>query len=135
MMVYSLMCVRVRWLTLLLVLTGKHTVYIKPMDYVSGTHRGFCFVEFAEADDADEAIFNMDGADLLGRTISVSVAQANQVHRLGSSGGDGAATTTEAVWKSDEWFQNHVSGKNSENDGNQVARNQRLADAKTLQEA
>jgi RNA recognition motif-containing protein len=109
------------------------------MDYVSGTHRGFCFVEFAEAEDADEAIFNMDGADLLGRTISVSVAQANQVHRLGSGsgggGGSAASTTTEAVWKSDEWFQNHVSGNSTSDDGNQMARNQRLADAKTLQEA
>jgi RNA recognition motif-containing protein len=106
----------------------------QPMDYVSGTHRGFCFVEFADADDADEAIFNMDGADLLGRTISVSVAQANQVHRLGSGDGGGAATT-EAVWKSDEWFQSHVSTNNSGNNENQMARNQRLADAKTLQEA
>lgn len=72
-----------------------------PMDYVKGTHRGFCFAEFASADDADEAIFNLDGAELLGQTLSVSVAQPNQVSRLTSE-------STEAVWNQEEWFQKQV---------------------------
>jgi RNA recognition motif-containing protein len=74
-----------------------------PMDYVRGTHRGFGFAEFTSADDAEEAIFNLDGAELLGQTLSVSVAQPNQVSRLTSS-----AEATEAVWNQEEWFQKQV---------------------------
>jgi RNA recognition motif-containing protein len=74
-----------------------------PMDYVKGTHRGFCFAEFASAEDAEEAIFNLDGAELLGQTLSVSVAQPNQVSRLTSS-----SDATEAVWNQEEWFQKQV---------------------------
>jgi peptidyl-prolyl isomerase E (cyclophilin E) len=96
------------------------------MDYVKGKHRGFAFVEFEDADDADEAIFNMDGAELSGRTIAVSVAQANQVHRLSDQ-----PTSSEAVWKSDEWFQKQV-GQDKE----EIAKQRdRETDAKTLQEA
>lgn len=71
------------------------------MDYAKGKHRGFAFVEFEDVDDAEEAIFNMDGADIAGRTVTVSVAQPNQINKLASS-------EAEAVWKSDEWFQKQV---------------------------
>lgn len=64
------------------------------MDYAKGTSKGFAFVEFEEAEDATEAIFNRNGANLLGRTLQVSMAQANQANKL-----------TEPVWNSDEWFQ------------------------------
>ena len=74
-----------------------------PMDYVKGTHRGFCFAEYTSADDAEEAIFNLDGAELLGQTLSVSVAQPNQVARLTT-----AETTTEALWNQEAWFQKQV---------------------------
>lgn len=106
------------------------------MDYVKGRHRGFAFVEYEDADDADEAIFNMDGAELSGRTVSVSVAQPNQVNRLlssSSSGNANHATTAEAIWKSDEWFQKQVLGVP---DKEAVANERnRETDAKTLQEA
>lgn len=72
-----------------------------PRNYVEGTHRGFCFVEYDDPEDADEAIYNMDGAELLGKTLSVSLAQPNQVNKLTSS-------TNEAIWKSDEWFQQQM---------------------------
>ena len=75
------------------------------MDYQQGTHKGFGFVEFEDADDASEAIFNMDGADLMGRTIRASMAQMNQLNKLGSS------THHQAIWSSDEWFQQHVAGQ------------------------
>lgn len=55
-----------------------------PMDYKEGKHKGFCFVEFEDVDDAAEAIFNMDGAELLGRTIKCNLAQANQAHQVSS---------------------------------------------------
>jgi peptidyl-prolyl isomerase E (cyclophilin E) len=83
--------------------------YEQPMDYVKGKHRGFVFVEFDDPDDAQEAIFNMDGAELLGRTIHVSMAQANQIHKLASSN-----ASTEAIWKSDEWFQQYAGGHDEE---------------------
>lgn len=65
------------------------------MDYVKGTHKGFAFVEFQDADDAAEALYNMDGAEISGKTLSVSIANANQI-KLGSH---------KAVWSTDEWFQ------------------------------
>ena len=71
------------------------------MDYVQGTHKGFCFVEFRDPEDADEALYNLDCAEFLGKVVRVSLAQANQLHKLTSS----SSNRSEAVWKSDEWFQ------------------------------
>ena len=64
-----------------------------------------------DADDAAEAIFNLDGSELLGRTIQVSLAQPNQINKL-SDGGASASSSSfnEPIWKSDEWFQQLVSG-------------------------
>ena len=78
------------------------------MDCVKGIHRGFAFVEYETAEDADEAIFNLDGSELLGQTISVSVAQPNQIHRLTSSNNNN--NNNEAIWTSDEWFQQQING-------------------------
>ena len=64
------------------------------MDYKKGTSKGFAFVEYEEADDATEAIFNRNGSHLLGRTLQVNMAQANQ-----------AAKLSEPVWQGDDWFQ------------------------------
>eukprot|EP00543_Licmophora_paradoxa_P013957 CAMPEP_0202479060 /NCGR_PEP_ID=MMETSP1360-20130828/94787_1 /ASSEMBLY_ACC=CAM_ASM_000848 /TAXON_ID=515479 /ORGANISM="Licmophora paradoxa, Strain CCMP2313" /LENGTH=140 /DNA_ID=CAMNT_0049106369 /DNA_START=32 /DNA_END=454 /DNA_ORIENTATION=+ len=66
-----------------------------PMDYVKGVHKGFAFVEYEDADDAAEAIDNMDGAELMGKVLSVSVAQPNQLKDFHNK----------AVWSTDEWFQ------------------------------
>lgn len=74
-----------------------------PMDYTQGRHKGFGFIEYEDAEDASEAIFNMDGADLMGRTIRVSMAQMNQLSKL--------STTQQAIWSSDEWFQQYVVGQ------------------------
>ncbi|GKY97262.1 hypothetical protein MPSEU_000684600 [Mayamaea pseudoterrestris] len=73
-----------------------------PMDYAKGVHRGFAFTEYEDADDAEEAIFNLNGSELLGRTLKVSLAQPNQVNKLSAS--------NEAVWKSDDWFKKHAGG-------------------------
>ena len=40
------------------------------------THRGFAYVEFEDAEDAKEAIDNMDQSELFGRVIKVSAAKA-----------------------------------------------------------
>mmetsp|Transcript_28029 Transcript_28029/g.65799 ORF Transcript_28029/g.65799 Transcript_28029/m.65799 type:complete len:150 (+) Transcript_28029:606-1055(+) len=82
-----------------------------PMDYKVGKTRGFAFVEFDDAEDASECIFNMDMSDLCGRTIRVSLAQQNQLNKLMSSQG---GATGQAIWSSDEWFQEHIVGGTEE---------------------
>jgi RNA recognition motif-containing protein len=96
------------------------------MDYKEGVHRGFCFVEFQEAEDAEEAIFNMDGGELLGRTIKVSLAQANQVNKFTAS------SSNEAIWKSDDWFQTHAGG--GQDEASRKLEQERVQDVQTLQE-
>ena len=91
-----------------------------PMDYQTGQHKGFAFVEFEDADDAEEAIFNMDGAELLGRFLKVSLAQENQMKKL-------TLKSNEAIWKSDDWFQDQANRGEEERKANQ-------ADAQTLTE-
>lgn len=46
-----------------------------PMDNQKGTNRGFGFVEFEEAEDAKEAVFNMDNSELFGRVIRVNLGR------------------------------------------------------------
>ena len=97
------------------------------MDYAAGVHRGFAFVEFEDSDDAAESIFNMDGAELMGRTIRASLAQPNQVHKFSS-----ASSSTEAIWKSDEWFQTHVAG--GQDEATRKLEREQAQDVKTLQD-
>ena len=94
-----------------------------PMDYAKGVHKGFGFVEYEDADDAAEAIFNMDGSDLMGRTMKVSLAQLNQLSKL---------STTRAIWSNDEWFQQHATGELSKEEQEKVS--QERKDMKELQE-
>jgi len=49
-----------------------------PMDHKAGKHKGFAFVEFEDVDDAAEAMFNMDGAEFLGRVLNVKVGMDNR---------------------------------------------------------
>jgi peptidyl-prolyl isomerase E (cyclophilin E) len=68
-----------------------------PRDYTKGTpNRGFGFVEFECPDDAEEAIFNMDGAEIMGKAITVNLAQPDQQYKLGSA---------KPIWSTDEWFK------------------------------
>ena len=62
----------------------------------NGKNRGFAFVEFKDDIDADEARFNMDGAELFGRVLRVNIAKPRG-HKLGSN---------KPVWSADSWFQN-----------------------------
>ena len=65
-----------------------------PMNHATGKNRGFGFVEFEEEGDAREALDNMEGAELYGRSLKVTLARPQQ------AGGKG-----KAVWSADEWFQ------------------------------
>lgn len=55
-------------------------------------HRGFGYVEFDLPDDAKEAIDNMDGSELYGRTIKVAAAKPQK----DTSQGLGSMT---AIWE------------------------------------
>jgi cold-inducible RNA-binding protein len=56
-------------------------------DRDTGRSRGFGFVTFAEAGDAQAAVQKLDGSDLGGRTLRVSEARDKQ--RGGGGGGGG----------------------------------------------
>lgn len=45
-------------------------------DSEASSHRGFAYVEFEDADDAKEAIDNMDKSEFFGRNIKVTAAKA-----------------------------------------------------------
>ena len=66
-----------------------------PMDYSAGRIKGFAFIEYDDGDDAAEAIYNMDGAELFGKILTVNIAQAERMS-LGSN---------KAVWSTEEWFK------------------------------
>eukprot|EP00816_Leptocylindrus_hargravesii_P007156 CAMPEP_0196824870 /NCGR_PEP_ID=MMETSP1362-20130617/92733_1 /TAXON_ID=163516 /ORGANISM="Leptocylindrus danicus, Strain CCMP1856" /LENGTH=154 /DNA_ID=CAMNT_0042205223 /DNA_START=167 /DNA_END=632 /DNA_ORIENTATION=- len=95
-----------------------------PHDYKKGTHRGFGFVEFDDPDDAAEAIFNLHGSELYGRTLNVSVAQPHQV-KLGSE---------RAVWSTDEWFKEQTEGQGNYGSSNKAAAENEAAGAVALKE-
>lgn len=46
-----------------------------PLDVATGKPRGFGFIQFTEEADAADAVENMDGAELCGRTIRVNAAK------------------------------------------------------------
>jgi RNA recognition motif-containing protein len=56
------------------------------------THRGFAYVEFEEADDAKEAVYNMDQSELFGRYLKVQIA------KMPKSAEEGLDSKT-AVWE------------------------------------
>mmetsp|Transcript_33362 Transcript_33362/g.68893 ORF Transcript_33362/g.68893 Transcript_33362/m.68893 type:complete len:134 (-) Transcript_33362:2267-2668(-) len=62
-----------------------------PLDNQSGKHRGFGFVEFESAEDANEATFNMNNGELNGRVLNVNVAKPMTV----------TERSAKAVWHAD----------------------------------
>jgi peptidyl-prolyl isomerase E (cyclophilin E) len=96
-----------------------------PVHYETGRIRGYAFGEYNDPDDAAEAIYNLDGSLLLEQTITAEMAQPNQLHKLMSR-----HHADEAVWKSDEWFQQQLGHDQKEKEKQEtIAR-----DAQTLQE-
>lgn len=58
-------------------------------DRETGRSRGFGFVTYADANSARDAIAQMDGSTLDGRSIKVNVAEARQGGGGGGGGRDG----------------------------------------------
>ncbi|KAI1655813.1 hypothetical protein F4813DRAFT_391385 [Daldinia decipiens] len=66
-------------------------------------HRGFAYVEYEDAEDAKEAIDNMDQSELFGRVLRVSAAKPPK------SAEEGLGSKT-AIWEQERWLaENAVS--------------------------
>ncbi|KAJ3500440.1 hypothetical protein NLJ89_g9797 [Agrocybe chaxingu] len=63
-------------------------------------HRGFGFVTFSSAGDAQDAIDNMDLNELKGRVIKASIARPMKA--------DLNPQSNRAIWESEEWLKEHV---------------------------
>jgi peptidyl-prolyl isomerase E (cyclophilin E) len=63
---------------------GEVTDVGLPMEQTTQKHRGFAFVQFESADDAQDAIDNMDGAELFGRVLKVNVSKPSATKGAGN---------------------------------------------------
>ena len=68
-----------------------------PIDFSTQKHRGFAFIEFESAEDAVNAIDNMNDSEIFGKTIRVNIAKPIKLK-------EGSAR---AVWSEDAWLQKH----------------------------
>lgn len=50
----------------------------------------------------------MEGSELNGKTINVSLAQPSQQMGAGNNGNNNNNTHNAAIWSTDEWFQQHA---------------------------
>ncbi|KAH9981178.1 RNA-binding domain-containing protein [Lactifluus volemus] len=63
-------------------------------------HRGYAFVTFSSAGDAQDAIDNMDMNELRGRVLKVSLARPMK--------GVAPPTGNRAIWESEEWLKQYA---------------------------
>lgn len=96
-----------------------------PMDYAAGTHKGYAFLEYVDAEDASEATYNMDGAELFGKTLVVNVAQADKL-------AGNLTSAKQAVWSTDEWYREHAAGGNDDKDKDEEPEKRKDIDAETM---
>jgi RNA recognition motif-containing protein len=69
---------------------GRAVASVRIMiDKMSGRSRGFGFVEMATEEDAQKAIDALNGADFMGRNLTVSEAREQQPRTGGGFGGGG----------------------------------------------
>uniref|UniRef100_A0A914DJ45 Peptidyl-prolyl cis-trans isomerase E n=1 Tax=Acrobeloides nanus TaxID=290746 RepID=A0A914DJ45_9BILA len=70
------------------------------MDFETGKHRGFGFVEYELPEDAAAAIDNMNESELFGKTIRVNFARPPKANER----------STRPVWADEEWLKQYGSG-------------------------
>merc|ERR1712050_537391 len=73
-----------------------------PVDPKSGKPRGFGFVEFEEAEDAEQAIDNMHESEFFGRTLTVNKSRAQ---------GSNPKTNTKPVWADDFFYKRQLAAQ------------------------
>ncbi|KAI1210602.1 uncharacterized protein F4807DRAFT_53351 [Annulohypoxylon truncatum] len=64
-------------------------------------HRGFAYVEYEDAEDAKEAIDNMDQSELFGRVLKVSAAKPPK-------SADEGLGSKKAIWEQERWLAEHA---------------------------
>jgi len=74
-----------------------------PLDFKTGKHRGFGFVEFDLPEDAAAAMDNMHNAEINGRVLSVNYAQPPKKGGLGSK---------DPVWANQDAYVKVVENEN-----------------------
>ena len=79
-----------------------------PIDVKTGTHRGFAFIEFMEADDANDAVDNMHESELYGRTIRVKLSSKRPLGQL--------QDPKRAVWADDIFYKKVVARPMADDD-------------------
>ncbi|BEJ16845.1 hypothetical protein CspHIS471_0602460 [Cutaneotrichosporon sp. HIS471] len=78
-----------------------------PHEHDSSKHRGYAFITFAEAADAQDAIDNYDLNELpgyagQGKFLKCSIANPNKY------GADGSGKHDRALWESEEWLRENA---------------------------
>jgi len=63
-------------------------------------HRGFAFITFTQALDAQDAIDNMDMNEFRGRVLKVNLAKPQKGPVQGAG--------NRAIWESEDWLQSHA---------------------------
>ncbi|KAG0368484.1 hypothetical protein BC939DRAFT_435068 [Gamsiella multidivaricata] len=82
-------------------------IEIPPDPTSMAPHRGFGFIEFDFAADAQAAKDNMHLSELFGRTIKVNIAKPLR----GGSGAGGIGRGPEkAIWADEDWLKKNVMG-------------------------
>ncbi|KAH0442156.1 RNA recognition domain-containing protein [Colletotrichum camelliae] len=64
-------------------------------------HRGFAYVEYEDAEDAKEAIDNMDQSEFFGRVLKVSAAKVPK-------SADEGLGSKKALWEQESWLAEHA---------------------------
>jgi peptidyl-prolyl isomerase E (cyclophilin E) len=86
-----------------------------PMDQTVEKHRGFAFIEYEEPEDALAAVDNMQGAELMGKIITCSIANPVSLNARGKP-----------VWQDEEYMKELQEFKIEESTGEIVEEEQEM---------
>eukprot|EP00741_Cyanophora_paradoxa_P018249 tig00021043_g17622.t1 len=69
-----------------------------PLDSATGRHKAFAFLEYEDHEDAEEAIFNMNHSEFMGKQLKVNYSRPRQA--TGSS--------ARAIWDDEDWIHKRL---------------------------